>query len=490
MKVKPALALLLPIFAISSGWHDTALANPCDSGGIPVQLHQLPPGIGGTGNPMQPGVGGTGRNAEPGLGGTGRALEPGVGGTGSALKSVNGDAFVYGVITGFASICVNGVEIEYENSTPVSSNGEATSVQALKVGQWVAVKATGQGREVNAKSISIEQPIGGPVTRVDAAAKTIDVMGQAVRLNPGQAMRQMPKVGDSVAVSGFRLPDGSIQSSRIDPMSPAAPAFVKGELGNNKLLNVAIDTPANLPRPASSAVKATGRWDGARLKVTDLRDTSDAVELKPGTRFHVQAFVGADGKTIQSAGREIPGLRADSVELKGSAGKVAVVRGNIDSAGRARVESVETLDLEKMLDRGGRRDRSENRSGEDAEKATERAEKDAKDLQRDLNRIEEERIEQAQEQLERQQKAARDSNRDVAKDLERQQKRERNDRMDRQDSRESKEARDRPERRDRNERAEKIERPDRKERTERPERSERPDRAERIERPERPEYRD
>lgn len=447
-----------------------AYANPCD-GGTNVQLHALPPGVGGTGSPADPGVGGTGRGLEPGLGGTGRSTDPGIGGTGSALKTVDAESFVYGVITGFASICVNGVEIEYDATTPVSNNGETSSVQALKVGQWVSVKANGKGREVNASSISIEQPIGGPVTRVDPASKTIEVMGQTVRIAQGPGTRQLPKLGDSVVVSGFQLPGGAILSSRIDPLPANTAPFVRGTANNNgRVMNVPVASSITLN---NGSVKVQGQWDGTRLKVSKVQPVNEQLKLKPGTQFHIQAYVNSDGTTQQISGREIPGIRAQSADLKAAAGQVAVMRGQIDTNGRANVESVESISIDKMMERGGRRERSDD----DQDKLSKLAVKDAEDAIRDVERLAEDRLEQAEEQLEQQernQRQALDNERRERKDrIEKTERRERNDRLDNLE---------RPAKAERTDRAERTVRPDKFEKPERPEKADRPDKIERPER--------
>lgn len=476
MKSKTAINLSLAHLLIGlTSFPQFAYANPCD-GGTKVQLHALPPGIGGTGSPIDPGVGGTGRSIDPGLGGTGRSVEPGVGGTGSALKTVDGESFVYGVITGFASICVNGVEIEYDAKTPVTSNGETSSTQALKVGQWVTVKATGQGREVNASSISIEQPIGGPVTRVDAGTKTIEVMGQAVRLAQGPGVRQLPKVGDSVVVSGFQLPNGSIQSSRIDPLPSNATAFVRGSADTKgRVMNVPVESSVSLN---NGPVKVQGQWDGARLKVSKIQPISQSVKLKPGTRFHVQALITADGTTRQIGGQEIQGLRPATADLKEAAGRVAVVRGQIDTNGRANIESIESTSIDKIMDRGGRRDRSED----DQEKLSKLAEKEAEDISREVERQAEDRLEQAEEQLEQQEriqrKALDNENREQKVRVEKTERRERSNRVEK------------IERPAKAERSDRLERPDKIDKPERPEKPEKPEKAERPEKIERPERRD
>jgi hypothetical protein len=81
-------------------------------------------GVGGTGAIVEGGVGGTGNTVSPtkgGVGGTGKSERPangGVGGTGLQAGGVGGTGIV-GTITGFGSVCVNGLEVEYDHSTPV-----------------------------------------------------------------------------------------------------------------------------------------------------------------------------------------------------------------------------------------------------------------------------------------------------------------------------------------------------------------------------------
>ena len=237
---------------------------------------------------------------------------------------------------------------------------------------------------INATSISIEQPIGGPVTRIDAASKTIEVMGQAVRLGPDTSPRQLPKVGDSVAVSGFVLPNGAIQASRIDPMAGNAPAFASGRFTDSrKVLNVPVDAKFGASAASGKAVRVTGQWDGSRLNAASVKEADSMVQLKPGAKFHVQAYVSDNGRAIQATGKEIPGLRAQVGELREAAGKVAVLRGQIDSTGRAEIQSIESVPVEKILDRGGRRQLSDDSQ----EKEFKRAEKKSDDLQREVERL-------------------------------------------------------------------------------------------------------
>ena len=78
-------------------------------------------------------------------------------------------------IRGFASICVNGLEIRYEPDVAVTEAGTATTADALALGLVVWVHAVrsndASGSALRAESIEIFTPISGPVESLDAAGR-------------------------------------------------------------------------------------------------------------------------------------------------------------------------------------------------------------------------------------------------------------------------------------------------------------------------------
>src|SRR4051794_7219997 len=76
----------------------------------------------------------------------------GIGGTGQRAEAEIG---VLGVITGFGSICVNGIEVHYDSGTPVAYNGDLSSAKALGIGQVVSVLAIGASTQARAQWIDI-----------------------------------------------------------------------------------------------------------------------------------------------------------------------------------------------------------------------------------------------------------------------------------------------------------------------------------------------
>lgn len=156
-----------------------------------------------------------GDDEERGLGGTGvttlsTALfstdeERGLGGTG-----------VVGTITAFGSIWVNGIEIEYDNATLVSIDGEVANVSQLSLGQQVQVSVVQQGDTVFAENIAIVHEVVAPVEAVDNRNRNMTVLGQQVAFaEDAPGTWSQLQVGDVVAVSGFRSDDGTIQATDV-----------------------------------------------------------------------------------------------------------------------------------------------------------------------------------------------------------------------------------------------------------------------------------
>ena len=165
------------------------------------------------------GIGGTGISdgaacVDPGgIGGTGIS-DGGIGGTGVRAETELG---VFGVITGFASICVNGIELHYDAATPVSLNGAPAQAGALAVGQVVMVQAVASSTWARAGAIHIVDAAVG-VAAVRAEGLTVD--GQRVRIEPatvmGAGLAPDQLAGRTLRVSGLRAADGTIVATRID----------------------------------------------------------------------------------------------------------------------------------------------------------------------------------------------------------------------------------------------------------------------------------
>jgi len=251
-------------------------------------------GVGGTGfsdvsGDLDEGVGGTGisfgvtqnRGASEGVGG-----DEGVGGTG-----------IFGIISAFGSIVVNGVHIDYEPGTPVSIDGDHGTPSDFAIGQLVSVEADPTpgvfGARYQARLIEIQHAVVGPVSDVDEVARTFIVLGQTVRV---QSSDRLPDAGEWVKVSGLRDADGGVVATRIDSTLSSDRALVRGVV-----------------RADGGGALALGRL---RLPVAR---TSEAA-LLAGDEVLVRGLVGADGfmlKDLRKAAAEPFGGRMHELIIEG-----------------------------------------------------------------------------------------------------------------------------------------------------------------------------
>ncbi len=242
-------AWLKLLLTISFLW-TTITASAAGICEIPNSLH--PGGIGGTGYMPEKGLGGTGAPQHQGIGGTGKPLAQntnrgdGIGGTGQRA------GLVIGTITGFGSICVNGIEIHYTDSTPLSSEGRPISTKNLAIGQVVAAKVNGTGKEVHARQIQILHAVTGPVTSLNLPQGQVTVLGQTVNIQSVRPHSNMYtiKPGAQITVSGLRNNQGQIIASRIDPAPAQDRVAVHGpitQIGKNYFMVEGTRIQASLP---------------------------------------------------------------------------------------------------------------------------------------------------------------------------------------------------------------------------------------------------
>lgn len=332
-------------------------------------------GIGGTGAPMagadRSGLGGTGApvaGVDPGgIGGTGAVAgkpvfgEGGIGGTG-----------IVGVITGFASICVNGVEVHYDTNTPVWDNGRPGSAQQLKVGQVVSVAATGNGAQARARDIAMIHALVGPLDAVDRATGQLRVLGQKVSaLEPADLTTL--KAGDWVRVSGHRLATGEIAASRIDGLPrPAAGAWaqVRGPVSALAGSSLRVgDTPVNvatLALPAGLAANqelwVSGEWDGRTLLARQVAADPTLQGLGRVNQVLLEGYIHQLGPNQMSLGFQPLQLRQGVQIVGGTQAELAVNR-KVQVSGRVGADQRITVERIEFSYSGGAGSDSSGKSG-------------------------------------------------------------------------------------------------------------------------------
>ena len=209
--------------------------------------------LGGGGEQDGSGLGGTGHRG--GIGGTGLRAEGGLGGTG-----------IVGTVTAFGSIVVQGRHIGLPPALEVHEEDRPASPADLRVGQVVAVLATGRenGRPV-AVRVRVRYAVEGPVEHVRRTpdGTWLTVAGQRVRLAPAARVEgPAPRRGAWAQVSGLRRADSSVRATFVR-LRPAAPAG------------------------AAVAVRGVPRADGGGLRIGDLRLEGARGRLRAGMPVRV-----------------------------------------------------------------------------------------------------------------------------------------------------------------------------------------------------------
>lgn len=261
-------------------------------------------GIGGTGKSMT-GIGGTGHG---GIGGTGSlANKAGIGGTGHSDGGIGGTGIV-GTITGFGSIWVNGLEVDYDAKTKLLNNESTANANELAVGQIVVVEASGDDKRLKADKITVIHAVDGEISSIDAGQNKLTVLGQSVNRTAQTVVQDRQtqqsaiqlKQGEHVKVSGLRMANGQIVASRIDRTGGTAESGVVGPItamdGDTiQIYDLKIRTKERTGFKVGQEILAKGRVENGVLNAAE-------VILSPVTRIYgrterinLQGYVGSVG---------------------------------------------------------------------------------------------------------------------------------------------------------------------------------------------------
>jgi hypothetical protein len=232
------LTVLLTASAVSAGVCDdapslvtAALIGGDDSGIGGTGLGGDDSGIGGTGlGEDDPGIGGTG----PGGGGD----DSGVGGTGIGGAISVARTGIYGTITSFGSICVNGKRIHVDpepgsgRSVEFVRNGRAASARELAVGRvvWIDARRRKGSAEFDAHRVHVVSALVGRVEAVAPRKRWLRVDGVWIdvpreALVDGASGPLTVRRGETVDVSGLPAHGGRIAASRVDRVAPWTPRW-------------------------------------------------------------------------------------------------------------------------------------------------------------------------------------------------------------------------------------------------------------------------
>ena len=263
-------------------------------------------------------------------------------GGGGGGAGVTGATTTQGVITGFGSVFVNGVEYN-SNATNVTVNGVAEPNDSkLEVGMVVTVKGNvdPSGKTGTAASITYADDMEGVVTAngisAGSSTGTLTVMGQIVNVNAttvfdgsatGITTPDQIAVGNVVEVSGYASSTGIVTATRIEvkaakqsgaeievkgtisALDTTAKTFKLGALTVDYSGVAAVDLPTNgLADGAFVEVKSVTVFDGTAPLV------ASKVELEDNG---VNGHDGTEGEDIKIDGLVTAGLTNNQFEING-----------------------------------------------------------------------------------------------------------------------------------------------------------------------------
>ncbi|ACK85555.1 DUF5666 domain-containing protein [Methylorubrum extorquens] len=273
------------------------------------------------------------------------ASDRGIGGTGarpSEEETPGGDrgiggTGVIGTIRRFGSIVVNDLRITYPADVRVRIDGVPARAADLKVGHVVRVVARRAESGLSTRAIDVTSEVIGPIEAV--ARGRLTVLGQSVATT-GITGRTSFAVGQRVAVSGLRRPDGSIIASLIEPqadgLARVAGPVRRGRDGTLRIGGLRIDGLE--PRLVGRRALVEGETGEAGLRAASARDVSRPFPAGLA-RASIEAYVAqGDGSLRLGSGLSVSG-RVDPTALPG-AGRPAVIETGIGRDGRMSVETV------------------------------------------------------------------------------------------------------------------------------------------------------
>ncbi len=276
-------------------------------------------------------------------------------GGGGGASQLTGPNVSRGVITGFGSVIVNGVEFE-SSTADVTLDDSPSNESSLRIGMEVTVRSNG----TTASSITAADDLEGPITGIDAVAKSFSVMGQTVQtdnqtLFEGTAGLAALAQGNIVEVSGLADSAGVIHATRVEMKTatadPSREIEVKGTVSNLdsagktfKLNALTVDFVNATMKDFGAGGMSNGQFVEVKCTLGNMTGstlTAETVELEPGIdaaedeHVEIKGFITdyasngsfkVNGMTVDASGLNVAGLANDvEVEVEGTANAAGVL---------------------------------------------------------------------------------------------------------------------------------------------------------------------
>ncbi|MHB1531956.1 DUF5666 domain-containing protein [Acidithiobacillus sp.] len=306
---------------------------------------------------------GSGPDTPGGIGGTG--IHPGgIGGTGIHPGGIGGTGIAtLGPIQRFGSIYVNGREYLLTPGTRYLVDGSARPASALHLGDLVVVQAAVSHGKTVADLVRVQHAVIGTISRTDAAAGRITVLGQTIRLDSSTLIRAPGaqtlsfadlKAGNVVAVSALPQGHGQWQALRVtriatDSAAGRIPLLLRGTVeaidpvkARLRLGGVWLNTTGHALQDmvVGQEVIAAGSYRGGHPHVRTLRPVRPGLGVV-GDRVYMVGYLRRSPQGWRSNGLLLH-VGADTRFEGGSVenlrtGTLAVIEGNVEKPGEVAV---------------------------------------------------------------------------------------------------------------------------------------------------------
>lgn len=318
-------------------------------------------GISGTGvlahNSTNDGISGTGINSNVAT----RQGGDGIGGTGAVAYGghVGGDGIggtgIVGTISGFGSIIVNGLKLEYDAKTTVESDGRPAALTDLKVGQVIEGVAWRDARgDLRLERLEIRHTVTGPISSIDYDTERLVVLGQTVRVNlTGDGGQKSAfsslKVGDMVRVSGLRMESGIIVASRLDQTDDDGRVLVRGPVSSASAEQVQIGgLTIDLASTALADTLETGNRAFIAGRMLGDSFAADVLVAKPALPFDervTEVYLEGYVPSATSADLSVQGVPVTGLDLPDDVkpGDRVVVTGRVGANGTIAAKEIDRV---------------------------------------------------------------------------------------------------------------------------------------------------
>lgn len=250
-------------------------------------------------------------------------------GGGGSSSSASG-SLTSGVITGFGSVFVNGVEYE-TTGADIMVNGVAADESVLEVGMVVKLRGTAAGATGSAVSIEYNDELQGIVQQNDyTASGTLTVMGLTVRIDSSTIFESQVasvtgfdniQAGNIVEVSGNRLDANTIQATLVEVKKASHSGDeieVKGAISNlNPTTNSFQIGTLGVDYSTVASIPAGGLSEGLFVEVKSTQGVDASSGNLIASRIELESN-GDDG---------IDGDEGEEMELSGPIGSNPTISG-------------------------------------------------------------------------------------------------------------------------------------------------------------------